>query len=214
MKKSSWTAADDAELIRLADEAKSKGKPLTGVFERAAAVFGRQPGSVRNHYYALLREKGCRAAAYVPFSRDETMSLIRDMLSLTAKGYSVRGAALELSRGDAALMLRYQNKFRSLLRCEPELIHRIAAENGVRAAFFSRFSSGRPSLSVTETALAEKKAELKLAHERFIRLHSMFMRLFDMYRELAESPAPSADLVRMEKALEELGSSVHGEKQA
>lgn len=188
MRRSSWTPADNAELVQLALEARATGISLTDVFGRVAEQSGRQPGSVRNHYYSLLRENGEKAAAYVPFSRSDTERLIRDMLVLISSGSSVRGAALELSHGDASLMLRYQNKYRTVCRSDPKLIEKVATENGLPyVSFKGRAYAGRRSASVgKENALAEKDRELKLAHERIVKLHTMFRRLFEMYRELAD----------------------------
>lgn len=187
MKKSSWTDADDAELRRIARETKAVGGSLTDVFESFASASGRKPGSVRNHYYSILRESGEIASAYVPFSRSEAERLVHDMLELISSGCSVRGAALLLSHGDASLMLRYQNKYRTLCRSDPELIERIAAEKGIPSTGTAACGGSAKSALSPVRENYDNNAELKLAHERFVKLHSMFIRLFEMYRELAES---------------------------
>ena len=58
----------------------------------------------------------------MPFTEPEVEQLVENVLRGRAKGQSVRACLQELSGGDHSLMLRYQNKYRSVLKNRPELI--------------------------------------------------------------------------------------------
>ena len=55
-------------------------------------------------------------------------SLLKSVLRARAQGQSVRACVMALSQGDHARMLRYQNKYRSLLKKRPELVEEICRE--------------------------------------------------------------------------------------
>lgn len=125
-KHSGWSADETALLWKTADEAQEKGLPLKQVFESIAEKTGRRPNSIRNYYYAQARahEGGHqRVARFVPFAEDEVRSLVETVLRHKAQGQSVRACLQELSGGDHSLMLRYQNKYRAVLRSRPDLIN-------------------------------------------------------------------------------------------
>lgn len=108
-----------------ADEAQQQGLPLKQVFERIARETGRRPNSIRNYYYAQVRQRGgdhVPAARFVPFASGEVEQLVEAVLRARAKGQSVRSCLQEMAAGDHSLMLRYQNKYRSVLKNRPELI--------------------------------------------------------------------------------------------
>lgn len=112
-----------------ADEAQQQGLPLKQVFERIADRTGRRPNSIRNYYYAQVRQHGgdhVPAARFVPFASGEVEQLVENVLRARAKGQSVRSCLQEISQGDHSLMLRYQNKYRSVLKNRPELIESVA----------------------------------------------------------------------------------------
>ena len=123
-----WSEEENRLLWETADEAQLKGLPLKQVFERIAAQTGRRPNSIRNYYYAQVRQReGAAAPAprFVPFEEEEVSSLVEQVLRARAKGQSVRACLQDLSEGDHSLMLRYQNKYRSVLKNRPELISRL-----------------------------------------------------------------------------------------
>ena len=51
--------------------------------------------------------------------------LLRKMLTAQAQGRSVRSVASEMGDGDEKAMLRYQNKYRSTLRNNPEMVRKV-----------------------------------------------------------------------------------------
>ena len=124
-KHSGWSEDESALLWKTADEAQSQGLPLKQVFEQIAEKTGRRPNSIRNYYYAQVRARDGgheRAARFVPFTEDEVRSLVETILRHKAEGQSVRACLQEMSGGNHSLMLRYQNKYRSVLRSKPEII--------------------------------------------------------------------------------------------
>lgn len=109
--------------------------PLKNVFETIASSTGRKPNSVRNFYYATLKAKAAppeiatmRVLPFTPFRDEEVLSLLRKVLTARAQGVSVRACVLSLADGDRSLMLRYQNKYRAVLRTQPTLVSRIVEE--------------------------------------------------------------------------------------
>ncbi len=125
----------DAEIIKLREaihSAGGNGEPLRGVFERIGNTLGRKPNSVRNFYYACIkREDGDsvpHAAPFATFTQEEVRALVREVLAARAQGVSVRACVYQMARGDRKQMLRYQNKYRSVLKNRPGLIREILAE--------------------------------------------------------------------------------------
>ena len=120
-----WSEQENNLLWETADEAQQQGLPLKQVFEKIAEQTGRRPNSLRNYYYAQVRQREGDArvsARFVPFEEQEVISLVEAVLRARAKGQSVRSCLQEMSGGDHSLMLRYQNKYRSVLKNRPELI--------------------------------------------------------------------------------------------
>lgn len=123
------------EIDRLWDEirrANESGQPLRSVFEQMGETLGRKPNSVRNYYYMQLRSRDSanvrRAAPFETFSEAEVRSLVKEVLRARAQGQSVRACVMALSQGDHTRMLRYQNKYRSVLKKRPELVEELCEE--------------------------------------------------------------------------------------
>ena len=99
-----WKKEEDTLLFAEIEKSVGRGTPLKSVFEAVAEQTGRKPNSVRNYYYARIKEKdlsttALHAGAFVPFSEDKIHSL-----------------------------LRYQNKYRALLKNRPALVRQVAEE--------------------------------------------------------------------------------------
>ena len=124
-----WQQQEIDRLEQCVSEGVNTGESLRSVFERVAQELGRKPNSIRNFYYAQLREKedGAqeRALPFETFAPDEVERLIEHVLTARAQGMSVRACVRKLSDGDKTRMLRYQNKYRSTVRARPELVHRV-----------------------------------------------------------------------------------------
>lgn len=132
-----WSEKEDAALFSLAKAAQQQGRPLRAVFEEIATSFHRKPNSVRNYYYARVRSDGgaqlAHCPAFQPFTEAETKWLVNEVLQARARGESVRACTLRLGEGETRRMLRYQNKYRAVLRANPALIARINSENAAQA---------------------------------------------------------------------------------
>ena len=127
-----WRPEETEMLWQEIRAAAETGAPLRGVFERMGQTLGRKPNSVRNYYYMQLRDRAGdefrRATPFATFSDEEIHQLLRRIMMARGQGQSVRACVMELAGGDRALMLRYQNKYRSLLRKKPALLQRVCQE--------------------------------------------------------------------------------------
>lgn len=146
------TGWKDEEKLLLWDEVKKAqriGTPLKRVFESVAKNTGRKPNSVRNYYYMKVKETGeieQKPSTFIPFSKEEIYTLLRTLLSSGANGESIRGASLRLASGDKTLMLRYQNKYRSLVRTGRSLVEKVMNDmnrNGEK--YLSPYEMRKPS---------------------------------------------------------------------
>lgn len=128
------TGWKDDEKLMLWDEVKKAqkiGAPLKRVFETVALKTGRKPNSVRNYYYMKVKETGeieQKPSSFTPFSKEEIYTLLKTLLGSGARGESVRGASLRLADGDKTLMLRYQNKYRSLIKNGRPLVEKVMSD--------------------------------------------------------------------------------------
>lgn len=131
---------NDTDVIGLAEFiGKSEAQSLTKTFRDFAAKTGKAQGTVRNMYYALAKHSqkdGEFTKKYLggtplsvgkieEFSKAEEEDLMNKILELKSQGMSVRGAINSLANGDIKLALRYQNKFRNVIKNNPELAKNI-----------------------------------------------------------------------------------------
>jgi hypothetical protein len=139
-----YTEEEAKNLVEYINAGKQKGKTLTYLFETYGLQNGRAKGSVRNYYYALMKNtkgderivklldgKQLSVEKIREFSEEETDSVLRSILAEKSKGVSVRRAICNLASGDDKLMLRMQNKYRNTLKKQPEKIAAIAKELGI-----------------------------------------------------------------------------------
>ena len=124
-----WQKQEIEALERSVRQAEEAGEPLRSVFERMGQELGRRPNSIRNFYYAQVRarqEDGTpRALPFETFTPEEVEQLLERVLTARAQGVSVRACVRELAGGDRTRMLRYQNKYRSVIRTRPELVRQV-----------------------------------------------------------------------------------------
>ena len=129
--KGGWRQDEIDLLFSAVSDAAGQGKPLRDVFADVGVALSRKPNSIRNFYYARVRETPELAARQTPFrsfTPDEVHHLLRHVLIGRGKGQSVRACVTELADGDRAGMLRYQNKYRSILKNKPEMLMEVAQE--------------------------------------------------------------------------------------
>lgn len=124
-----WQPQEIDALRARIQSAEQSGESLRSAFEALSRELGRKPNSIRNFYYAQLREgqegESARPLPFETFTQQEIEQLIRSVLTARAQGMSVRACVRRLSGGDKSRMLRYQNKYRSIVRTRPELVSRI-----------------------------------------------------------------------------------------
>ena len=59
-----WKKEEDTLLFAEIEKSVGRGTPLKSVFEAVAEQTGRKPNSVRNYYYARIKEMGMRVEDY------------------------------------------------------------------------------------------------------------------------------------------------------
>jgi len=175
-KRSGWSEKETNLLWETADEAQQQGLPLKAVFDRIAAQTGRRPNSIRNYYYAQVRQREGEhehPARFVPFREDEVRWLLEMVLRDRAEGRSVRSCLQRLADGDHSLMLRYQNKYRAVIKTRPELVQEIVEslkEEGVNCTLpevnhRTRISIGEAAEHMAGSVAWSRDAELVRAVE-------------------------------------------------
>ena len=138
-----YTVEEARELVDFVAEGKKEGRALCYLFASFGQSHGRAKGSVRNYYYNLLKSDDERVVKLLDgkslsvekiraFSEEETGEVLRSILAEKAKGMSVRRAIQNIAAGDAKKMLRLQNKYRNVLKKQPERVREIAEKLGVK----------------------------------------------------------------------------------
>ncbi len=138
-----YTEEEATDLIEYIYSGRNAGKTLSYLFETYGKEHSRAKGSVRNYYYAFLKKrddmrvkrilagKDLSAGEIKPFTEEETDEMLEKVLKERSKGVSVRRAIINVSGGDGRLMLRMQNKYRNLLKKQPERVARAAQAAGI-----------------------------------------------------------------------------------
>ena len=90
------------------------------------------------------------------FSSIEERKLIEDILILKGEGKSVRKAVSILANGNEKLALRYQNKFRSTLKSNPQMVNEIIGE------LVKKNPNLRLSVENKENRFLEKRVKLEI----------------------------------------------------
>ncbi len=128
----------------------NKTKTLSAVFSEYANFSGKSKGTVRNLYYALAKKsnedrefcqkylggRALKVTKSLAFDKDEELDLVKEILTLKADGNSVRKSIQILANGDPSLALRYQNKFRNVIKTQKSTVLEVAKdlsrEKGIR----------------------------------------------------------------------------------
>ena len=123
-----WKQEEDMLLLTTVKQARKDGKPLQSAFAAVAEKTNRKRDSIRNRYYLVVKPRLSAEPQFTPFSDEECNGLLREMLIGQSNGESVRACAMRLANGDSKKMLRFQNKYRSLLKTEPQRVDSIRKE--------------------------------------------------------------------------------------
>lgn len=166
----------ESDVIGFSEFLKTKrNESLSKIFENYAKQNGKAKGTVRNLYYALAKRSafdkefcdkylGGKAIAVeriVEFDVYEEKELIEKILIAVSGGKSVRGAIIEITGGDAKKALRYQNKFRNVLKTKPELIAKITKELKEGGKIGNEgFSLKRDGAAVSDVRIKNLKKEI------------------------------------------------------
>lgn len=197
-----WQKQEIEALERSVEQAEQSGEPLRSVFERMGQELGRRPNSIRNFYYAQVRarqEDGTpRALPFETFTQEEVEGLIRSVLTARAQGVSVRACVRELAGEDRTRMLRYQNKYRSVIRTRPELVRRVMEELDAQGTpYVSPYDGENGGGVASMPALREKAArtgdrQVAALMEALDHLLDLALANVDGPREQAVGDAPAA----------------------
>ena len=193
-RRTGWSESENKLLWETADEAQQQGLPLKAVFEQIARQTGRRPNSIRNYYYAQVRQQEgehAHTARFVPFTQEEVDWLMEQVLTARAEGQSVRACLQKLSGGDHSLMLRYQNKYRAVLKSRPDYVRELVDRLNARGVICEtpqvnhrvRADLDQSSQSLTHEARRSGDAELARACE-----------VLAQYLRGQRAPAPGAAL--------------------
>lgn len=139
----SWKDEEIKKLFCFVEDGKQKHLSLLSIFKNFATLTKRKPNSVRNYYYLELCElqnnkSKCQRLGInlnnhekikqTPFDEKEEKEVVKNILRLCAKGISVRKACLKLAGDDLGKMIRFQNKYRNVLKGNQALLSRCIQE--------------------------------------------------------------------------------------
>ena len=216
-----YTEDEARELIEFVEEGKRSGKTLTALVAAFGERHGRARGSVRNYYYALMKNEqsderivklldGRRLSVgkIRAFTEEEADEAIRSILLEKAKGLSVRKAIFQLSKGDDKLMLRLQNKYRNTLKKEPERIAAIERELFGEERTKSKKGRGVYELSDGLTPILKGEEARQMMQKRLEKeINALYDRLTKALKEENARLAEENSLLRAE--LERLRKKLH-----
>ncbi|MBQ7369678.1 MAG: hypothetical protein IJW58_01735 [Clostridia bacterium] len=176
-----YTEEEAKRLVEYIKRGKEEGKTLTWLFASYGEMHGRARGSVRNYYYSLMKnEKGderivklldgskLRVEKIREFTEDETNETLKSILREKSKGLSVRRAICNLAKGDDKLMLRLQNKYRNVLKKQPERLKALAGELDIpveeREKLLARGRRVQSEKRPTERDFLQRRLENEINH--------------------------------------------------
>ena len=167
-----WTNKEKEELIKLAVKATAKKIPLKDVFENFGKKYNRKGDSVRNFYYAVLSESKLRGELITGiekvdiemFGEKEVVNFMSSIMNQCANGATVRGAIMKITK-DKTKMLRYQNKYRNLVKCESSIIYKIMEKQKMSGRYFDPFKKVVVELSETPLKVLVSDDKLRLRKE-------------------------------------------------
>lgn len=190
---SRWKDEEIKQLFDIVEKSRKENRSLLSAFSEYAKLSGRKRNSIRNYYYQELSElqknksranklniniKNHIVNESVLFSKNETRKIISNILKLNSEGYSIRKACLKLANNNVELMVRYQNKYRSVLKSNPELINEIIKELNIKNKVMEDTKSNSPN-----NLIYFKKQEPKVISEKDI--NSLFLGLIKLVKKSA-----------------------------
>ena len=162
-----------------------KGGSLTSIFNRYALITGKSKGTIRNLYYTITKAsvtdrdfcdryldgKPLFVDERVGFYPCQERALLKQILLKKNQGVSVRKAVKELALGDEKLALRYQNKFRGLIKGNKSLVLEVIEEIKKTDKDFSVNLYSEKQANFNKVQVVRLKKEINSLFERtFIEL--------------------------------------------
>lgn len=115
-----------AELFEYVQKTDKANIPRLKAFTNFANKHNLKCETIRNLYYTSVKQYKLNNLFKIGkcnhFEEDELKQILQRLVQEINKTHSVRKACYNLSNGDAKLMLRLQNKYRSVLKNEPQLL--------------------------------------------------------------------------------------------
>lgn len=188
MAESKWKSSEVKNLFACVEKSKENQQSLMDAFKSFAKNSKRKPNSVRNYYYQevanLKNDKKRRDELNIDiskhqielpekFSIEETKSIVKEILREKCLGKSTRSACMKLADGDAKKMVRFQNKFRSVLKNNKNLYDQCFEELKKEGLFKEEKSSN---------VIYLKKQKKSLSDED---VNSLFMGLIKLVKKSA-----------------------------
>jgi hypothetical protein len=192
---SQWEDSEIKSQFNCMLKTKKSNKSLLEGFREFAKKTKRKANSVRNYYYLEIenlskdseraKKLGINLSAHNvqhtdKFSDKETEQLVTEILRLKCLGFSVRKACLKLANNSAEEMLRYQNKFRSVMNNNKNLYTKCLMslkKNGLSNPKFEK------QIEKNENVVYMKKPEVqKLTDED---MNSLFLGLVKLVKKNA-----------------------------
>ena len=198
-----------------------EGKDLTKLFKEYSQISGRAQGSLRNYYYKTVKK--CKEDSKLKsklgvsekmypvfiktFNESEEEDLLREVLIGLSSGKSVRHTICKLANDNESLALRYQNKYRNLLKDKRDLVLSLASNikdkngNAVNPYKNTVFSEERGSIE-SEIDFLVKKLFLKIKQEnielkqKVLALEKENKKLKDVFKKRMKDSSVSKDFFK------------------
>lgn len=179
-------------VIELLKAVEQKGNvPLSNILDQFAKKWGMKKNSIRNIYYSMLNKAkqnnefaktiginldNFKHNTVIAFNKSEIDRLLSFVDSKVSSGYSVRKACNELANYDANLMLRYQNKYRSIKKKQ------ITANKEKPRVVENTKKEPNKYTTIPENVVLFRKKEVRLSEKE---LQSLFMGLVRLVKTSA-----------------------------
>ena len=156
-----------------------KGETLTTIFDRYARYSGKSKGTIRNLYYTIskvsymdknfcdtyLDGKPFIVEERKEFLPCEERALLKQILLKKGQGSSVRKIVKDLANGDEKLALRFQNKYRGLIKNNKGLVNEVIEQIKEQDENFSVNIKDR-EVSFNKMQMVRLKKEINSLFER------------------------------------------------
>lgn len=212
----SWKDEEIKKLFGFVEEGKQKHLSLLSIFKNYAEMTKRKPNSVRNYYYLELGQlqndkskcqrlginlKNHEKIKQTPFDEKEEKEVVKNILMLCAQGSSVRKACLKLAGDNLGKMIRFQNKYRNVLKGNQVLLSQCIQElkdEGIEVNIKQKFTP-RPN-----NILVMPKQKGSLSDKD---IEALFMGLVRLVKRVANEQAEVQNRIEMKRTNDNLAKA-------